>query len=427
MPPASLDRHSPFPGSAPSRADAKAMDARDPLAGARDLFHIPQGLLYLDGNSLGVLPRGTANRVFDTVRAQWGEDLIAGWTKHGWMDLPHRIGDKIATLVGAGPGTVVACDTTSLNLYKLLAAALAERPDRRSVVSERANFPTDLYVAEGLFRTLGKGHRLRLVDSAEDVIGAIDDDTAAVMLTQVDYRTGALHDMAAVTKAAHDKGALVIWDLAHSAGALPVDLAGCDADYAVGCGYKYLNGGPGAPAFLYVAPRLQAGFVPALQGWLGHAKPFDFETGYRPADGISRAIVSSPPILSLVALECGVDTLLRWNMADIRAKSEALGEIFRILVDSVADRLGLTRASPREFEKRGSQVCYRHEHGYAIVQALVARRVVGDFRTPDILRFGFAPLYLRHVDVWDAAANLVDVIETKAYDDPAFRLRAKVT
>lgn len=427
MPPASLDRHSPFPASAPSRADAKAMDSRDPLAGARDQFHIPHGLIYLDGNSLGVLPRGTANRVFDTVRAQWGEDLIAGWTKHGWMDLPHRIGDKIATLVGAAPGTIVACDTTSLNLYKLLAAALAERPGRRTVVSERGNFPTDLYVAEGLFRTLGQGHRLRLVESAEEVTAAIDDDTAAVMLTQVDYRTGALHDMEAVTKAAHAKGAMAIWDLAHSAGALPVDLAGSGADYAVGCGYKYLNGGPGAPAFLYVAPRLQAGFVPALQGWLGHANPFNFETGYRPAEGIARAIVSSPPILSLVALECGVDTLLPWKMADIRAKSEALTEIFRILVDSVADRLGLTRASPREFDRRGSQVCYRHEHGYAIVQALVARRVVGDFRTPDIMRFGFAPLYLRHVDVWDAAANLVDVIETRAYEEPKFHVRAKVT
>ncbi len=427
MPQASLDRHSPFPATAPTRADAKAMDARDPLASARDRFQIPHGLIYLDGNSLGVLPRATANRVFDTVRAQWGEDLIAGWTKHGWMGLPARIGDKIATLVGAAAGTVVACDTTTVNLYKLLAAALAERPDRRTVVSERGNFPTDLYVAEGLFRTLGRGHRLLLVDSAADVASAIDEDTAAVMLTQVDYRTGEFHDMTAVTKAAHAKGALAIWDLAHSAGALPVDLSGCDADYAVGCGYKYLNGGPGAPAFLYVAPRLQAGFVPALQGWLGHARPFDFEPGYRPADGIARTIVSSPPILSLVALDCGVDTLLPWKMADIRAKSEALGEIFRILVDSVADRLGLTRASPREFERRGSQVCYRHADGYAIVQALIARRVVGDFRTPDILRFGFAPLYLRHVDVWDAAANLVDVIETRAYDDPKFRVRAGVT
>jgi len=427
MPQATLDRHSPFPDSAPTRADAKAMDARDPLAAARDRFHIPHGLLYLDGNSLGALPREAAGRTFQTARAQWGEDLIAGWNKHGWIDMPERVGDKIGALVGAPAGTVVACDTTTVNLYKLLAAALAERPDRRTVVSERGNFPTDLYVAEGLFRTLGKGHRLRLVDDAADIAGAIDGDTAAVMLTQVDYRTGALHDMEALTKAAHAKGALVVWDLAHSAGALPVDLAGCDADYAVGCGYKYLNGGPGAPSFLYVARRLQAGFVPALQGWLGHAAPFDFEPGYRPADGIRRAIVSTPPILSLAALECGVDTLLGWRMADIRAKSEALTEIFRILVDSMADRLGLTRASPRDFARRGSQVCYRHEHGYAIVQALAARRVVGDFRAPDIMRFGFAPLYVRHVDAWDAAANLVDAIETKAYDDPAFRTRAKVT
>ncbi|MBI3507024.1 MAG: kynureninase [Proteobacteria bacterium] len=424
---ASLDRHSPFPDSAPTRADAKAMDARDPLAAARDRFLLPHGAIYLDGNSLGALPRNAANRVFATMREQWGEDLIAGWTKHGWIDLPHRVGDKIGALVGAPAGTVVACDTTSLNLYKLLAAALAERPARRTVISERGNFPTDLYVAEGLFRTLGKGHRLHLVDRPEGIEAAIDDDTAALMLTQVDYRTGELHDMAAVTKAAHEKGALVIWDLAHSAGALPVDLSACEADYAVGCGYKYLNGGPGAPSFLYVAPRLQKSFVPALQGWLGHAAPFDFETGYRPADGIARAIVSTPSILALAALECGVDTVRRWNMADIRAKSEALGEIFRILVDSLADRLDLTRASPRDFARRGSQMSYRHKHGYAIVQALVERRIVGDFRAPDIMRFGFAPLYLRHVDVWDAAAGLVDVIETRAYEDPKFQVRARVT
>jgi kynureninase len=424
---ATRDRHSPFPADAPTRADAKAMDANDPLAGARDLFHLPHGAIYLDGNSLGALPRKTASRVFAVAREEWGEDLIAGWTKHGWMDLPYRIGEKIGKLVGAPAGTLVACDTTSLNLYKLLAAALAERPDRRTIVSERDNFPTDLYVAEGLFRTLGKGHVLRLVDRAADVVAAIDADTAAVMLTQVDYRTGALHDMAAVTAAAHAKGALTVWDLAHSAGAFPVDLAGCDADYAVGCGYKYLNGGPGAPSFLYVARRLQESFVPALQGWLGHARPFDFVPGYEPASGIARAIVSSPSILSLVALECGVDTLLPHDMATIRAKSEALTEIFRILIDPLAGRLGLTRASPRDVARRGSQVCYRHADGYAIVQALIQRRIVGDFRAPDILRFGFTPLYLRHVDVWDAAANLVDVIETRAYDEPRFRVRAKVT
>ncbi|MBL8806121.1 MAG: kynureninase [Rhodospirillales bacterium] len=403
------------------------MDARDPLAGARDQFRLPQGLIYLDGNSLGALPRRAPDRVFEVMRLQWGEDLIAGWTRHGWMDLPLRVGSKIGELVGAPDGTLVACDTTTLNLYKLLAAALAERPDRRTVVSERGNFPTDLYVAEGLFRTLGQGHRLKLADRAEDVVAAIDTDTAAVMLTQVDYRTGALHDMDAVTKAAHDKGALTIWDLAHSAGALPVDLAGTDADYAVGCGYKYLNGGPGAPAFLYVARRLQASFVPALQGWLGHARPFDFDPAYVPAEGIGRTIVSTPSVLSLAALEAGVDTLRSWRMADIRAKSEALTEIFRILIDPLAERLGLTRASPRDPALRGSQICYRHPEGYAIIQALVERRIVGDFRAPDILRFGFAPLYLRHVDAWDAAANLVDVIETRAYDDPRLRVRARVT
>ncbi len=424
---ASLDRHSPFPDSAPTRADAKAMDSRDPLAAARGAFSLPHDTIYLDGNSLGALPRATAARLHATVRDEWGEDLIAGWTKHGWIDMPLRVGDKIARLIGAPPGTVVACDTTSLNLHKVLAAALAERPARRTVISERANFPADLYVAEGLFRTLGKGHRLHLVDRPEGIAAAIDDDTAAVMLTQVDYRTGALHDMAAVTKAAHEKGALVIWDLAHSAGALPVDLAGCEADYAVGCGYKYLNGGPGAPAFLYVAERLQKSFVPALQGWLGHAAPFAFETGYRPADGIARAIVSTPSILALAALECGVDLLALWDMAAIRAKSEALGEIFRILVDSLAEKLELTRASPRDFASRGSQMCYRHRHGYAIMQALIERRVVGDFRAPDILRFGFAPLYVRHVDVWDAAASLVDVIETRAYEDPKYQTRARVT
>jgi kynureninase len=427
MPQASRDRHSPFPPDAPARADAKAMDARDPLAKARDLFQLPHDVVYLDGNSLGALPRHAPARVFETMRLQWGEDLIAGWTKHGWMEMPERVGAKIGELVGAPEGTLLACDTTSINLYKLLAAALAERPDRRTIVSERGNFPTDLYVADGLFRTLGRGHRLKLVDRAEDVVAAIDADTAAVMLTQVDYRTGALHDMKALTAAAHAKGALTIWDLAHSAGALPVDLAGAEADYAVGCGYKYLNGGPGAPAFLYVARRLQAGFVPALQGWLGHARPFDFDPAYAPAEGIRRAIVSTPSILALAALEAGVDTLRRWKMDDIRAKSEALSEMFRILIDPLADRLGLTRASPRDFAARGSQICYRHADGYAIVQALIERRVVGDFRAPDILRFGFAPLYLRHVDVWDAAANLVDVIETRAFDEPRFRVRARVT
>ncbi len=427
MPQASLDRHSPFPASAPSRADAKAMDASDPMGRARDHFLLPAGLVYLDGNSLGPLPRLAPNRIFQAMRQEWGEDLIAGWTKHGWMQLPMTVGDKIGKLIGAPEGTVAACDTTSINLYKVLAAALAERPKRRTVVSDRGNFPTDLYIADGLFKQLGQGHRLKLVDSAAELVETIDDDTAAVMLTHVDYRTGELFDMEAITRAAHAKGALAIWDLAHSAGALPVDLAGCDADYAIGCGYKYLNGGPGAPAFLYIAKRLQASYTQPLQGWLGHAEPFKFELGFRPADGMQRAIVSSPSILSLLTLECGVDAMLRWKMDDIRAKSEALTEIFRILVDSVGENLGLARVSPRDFEKRGSQLCYSHPNGYEIVQALIERRVVGDFRAPNILRFGFAPLYLRYVDVWDAAANLADVIETRAYEDPKFAVRAAIT
>jgi len=343
------------------------------------------------------------------------------------MQLPLTLGDKIGRLIGAPEGTVAACDTTSLNLYKLVAAAVAERPKRRTILSDRGNFPTDLYMADGLFKQLGQGHKLKLFDTVSELVEAIDDDTVAVMLGHVDYRTGELHDMAAITRAAHAKGALAIWDLAHSAGALPVDLTGCDVDYAVGCGYKYLNGGPGAPAFLYVAKRLQASFRQPLQGWLGHAAPFKFETDFRPAEGMQRAIVSSPSILSLRTLECGVDAMLRWKMEDIRSKSEALTEIFRILIDSVGEKLGLARVSPRDFDKRGSQLSYSHPKGYEIVQALIERRVIGDFRMPDIMRFGFAPLYLRYVDVWDAAANLADVIETRAFDDPKYAVRAAVT
>jgi len=427
MPQASLDRHSPFPSEAPTRADAKAMDANDPLGRARDHFLLPAGLVYLDGNSLGPLPRLAPNRIFEAMRQEWGEDLISGWTTHGWMQLPLTLGAKIGRLIGAPEGTVAACDTTSLNLYKLVAAAVAERPKRRTILSDRGNFPTDLYMADGLFKQLGQGHKLKLFDTVSELVEAIDDDTVAVMLGHVDYRTGELHDMAAITRAAHAKGALAIWDLAHSAGALPVDLTGCDVDYAVGCGYKYLNGGPGAPAFLYVAKRLQASFRQPLQGWLGHAAPFKFETDFRPAEGMQRAIVSSPSILSLRTLECGVDAMLRWKMEDIRSKSEALTEIFRILIDSVGEKLGLARVSPRDFDKRGSQLSYSHPKGYEIVQALIERRVIGDFRMPDIMRFGFAPLYLRYVDVWDAAANLADVIETRAFDDPKYAVRAAVT
>ncbi|MBC8792809.1 MAG: kynureninase [Tagaea sp. CACIAM 22H2] len=416
-------RPSPFAASLPARADAKAMDAADPLASARHLFSLPPGAIYLDGNSLGALPRATPARLQDVVRDEWGGDLIASWNKHGWIDLARRVGDKIAKLIGAEANTVSVGDSTSIALFKVLADALARNPGRKTILSERGNFPTDLYMAEGLAALLGQGHRLELVERVDD----IGDDVAVVMLTHVDYRTGAMHDMAAITAKAHAAGARVIWDLAHSAGALPVDLAGAKADYAVGCGYKYLNGGPGAPAFLYVAPRHHEGFRQPLQGWLGHAAPFAFEPAYRPAAGIAGATTGTPPILSLAALEVGVDTLLRFPMVELRAKSEALTEIFRTLVQSRAAELGLECVSPAAPEARGSQISFCHEHAYAIVQALIAQGVTGDFRAPDILRFGFAPLYVRYVDAWDAAAHLVDTIESRRFDDEKFRRRQAVT
>ncbi len=416
-------RPSPFAASLPARADAKAMDAADPLASARHLFSLPPGAIYLDGNSLGALPRATPARLQDVVRDEWGGDLIASWNKHGWIDLARRVGDKIAKLIGAEANTVSVGDSTSIALFKVLADALARNPGRKTILSERGNFPTDLYMAEGLAALLGQGHRLELVERVEN----IGDDVAVVMLTHVDYRTGAMHDMEAITAKAHAAGARVIWDLAHSAGALPVDLAGAKADYAVGCGYKYLNGGPGAPAFLYVAPRHHESFRQPLQGWLGHAAPFAFEPAYRPAAGIAGATTGTPPILSLAALEVGVDTLLRFPMVELRAKSEALTEIFRTLVQSRAAELGLECVSPAAPEARGSQISFCHEHAYAIVQALIAQGVTGDFRAPDILRFGFAPLYVRYVDAWDAAAHLVDTIESRRFDDEKFRRRQAVT
>lgn len=426
MPPA-LDDTSPFPAHCPTRADAKSMDAADPLAECRGQFLLPLGAIYLDGNSLGALPRATPDRVAEILRDEWGRDLIASWNKHGWMAMSRRLGDKIATLVGAEAGTVAVGDSTSINLFKALSAALTETPGRKTILSERGNFPTDLYMAEGLAALLGQGHRLRLVDSPEELPAALDADTSVLMLTHVDYKTGALHDMAGLTAKAHAAGARVIWDLAHSAGALPLDLEGARADYAVGCGYKYLNGGPGAPAFLYVAQRHHKTFRQPLQGWLGHASPFAFEPGYRPAAGIGAATVGSPPVIAMAALECGIDIFLRQDMGVIRAKSEALTEIFRTLVMSRAPEFGIVCATPAEPERRGSQISFRHPKAYEIVQALIARGVTGDFRAPDIMRFGFTPLYLRYVDAWDAAAHLIDTVESGAFEEPRYAVRQAVT
>ena len=416
-------------------ADCRALDARDPLRPLRELFTLPAGVIYLDGNSLGPLPKAAPERIARAVREEWGEGLIRSWNTAGWFDLPRKLGDRIATLIGAGPGEVVATDSTSINLFKVLSAAVAiaaaDAPGRRTIVSERSNFPTDLYIAEGLCRE--RGLRLQLVEP-EEIAGAVDDDTAVLMLTHVNYRTGAMHDMASVTRAAHAAGALVVWDLAHSAGAVEVDLRGADADFAIGCGYKYLNGGPGAPAFVWVHPRHAQRFWQPLSGWWGHAAPFEFTPDYRPAPGIARYLCGTQPVLSLVALECGLATLLAaeplGGMAALRRKSLALTDLFIALVEERCAGHGLGLATPREHARRGSQVCLtRSEGAYAIVQALIARGVIGDFRAgpPDILRLGFTPLYLGHEDVWNAVEQLRDVLATGAWRRPEFNQRHAVT
>ncbi len=409
-----------------SRPDCEALDRSDPLAPFRDRFVLPEGVLYLDGNSLGPLPRAAVERMRRVVEEEWGRDLIRSWNLHGWIDLPRRVGDKIARLVGAEPGEVVVADSTSVDLFKVAAAALELRPGRRAIVSERDNFPTDLYVLEGLARQLGRGHELRAV-GREEVPGAVDDDVALVVLTQVDYRSGALWDLAETTRAVQERGALVLWDLCHSAGALPVDLGGAGADLAVGCGYKYLNGGPGAPAFLYAARRHQESLRNPIQGWLGHAEPFAFERSFRPAPGIDRFQGGTPPVLSLAALDAALDVFAGVDMEALRAKSIALGDLFLERVEARCGGLGLEVACPRDGKARGSQVALHHPQGYAVVQALGARGVIGDFRTPDVLRFGLAPLYLRYADVWDAVEHLAEVLERREWDRPELRRRSKVT
>ena len=422
-----------------TRDDCTALDARDPLRELRGLFTIPPGLIYLDGNSLGVMPASAPGRIARVVTSEWGEGLIRSWNSAGWFGMPQRLGDKIARLIGAGPGEVVATDSTSINLYKVLSAAMAiqasRSPGRKRVVSERSNFPTDLYIAQSICRE--RGFELKLVD-ADGLPAALAAPGAAVlMLTHVNYRTGAMHDMAALTRAAHDAGALAIWDLAHSAGAVPVDLNGCGADFAVGCGYKYLNGGPGAPAFVWLHARHAAEFEQPLAGWMGHASPFDFSPEYRGAGGITRALCGTPPVLSMAALECGVDSVLAaeplGGMRALREKSLALTRAFADLVDARCAGHGLSVVSPRVDAQRGSQVCLTRDEGaYAIVQALIARGVIGDFRAgepgvPDILRFGFTPLYLRFVDAWDAVEHLRQVMQQGEWRLPRFNQRHPVT
>ncbi|MBY6262499.1 kynureninase [Azospirillum sp. 412522] len=390
----------------------------------RALFRIPEGVIYLDGNSLGPLPVAAEERVARTLAEEWGGQLIRGWNSAGWMVQPRKLGDRIARLIGAPAGSVVVGDTLSIKVYQALAAALAMRPDRRVILSDSGNFPTDLYMAEGLIETLGRGHVLKVV-APEEVEAAIGDDVAVLMLTQVDYRTGRLHDMAALTAKAHAAGVVTVWDLAHSAGALPVDLAGAGADFAVGCTYKYLNGGPGAPAFIHVAPQHAETARPALSGWMGHEAPFAFDPSYRPGAGVERMRVGTPPVIALAALDAALDVWDEVDMADVRRASVALCDLFIELVEAQCPMLEL--ASPREGGRRGSQVSFRHGQGYAIMQALIDRGVIGDFRAPDVLRFGFTPLYIGEAEVRGAVAVLRQVMEDGLWDRPEYHRKAIVT
>ncbi|MDH2381514.1 kynureninase [Bradyrhizobium sp. CER78] len=390
----------------------------------RAMFHLPADVIYLDGNSLGALPLGVAERVAHVITAEWGDELIRAWNSAGWYVQPRRVGDRLARLIGAAPGTVMIGDTLSLKVYQALAAALEMNQERKVVLSDTGNFPTDLYMAEGLIATLGRGHQLRLA-APEEVEASLSDDIAVLYLTEVDYRTGRRHDMRTLTAKAHALGIVTVWDLAHSAGALPIDLAGVGADFAAGCTYKYLNAGPGAPAFLYVAPRHADQARVALSGWMGHAKPFAFDLGYRPAGGVERMRVGTPPVLAMAALEASLDIWDRVEMGEVRACSLALGDL---LIAEIARRCpSLTLVTPRAHAQRGSQVSFSFAGGYAAMQALIARGVIGDFRAPDIMRFGITPLYIGEAEVLKAAEIIEEVINGEVWRRPEYQVVNAVT
>jgi len=402
-----------------------AADRADPLAHFRDEFRLPPGIIYLDGNSLGALPAATPERMKRAIEVEWGRDLIASWNSHDWIGAPRRVGAKIATIIGAGADDVVVADSTSVNLFKLLVAALRHQAGRGKILSEPGNFPTDLYIAQGVAGLL-EGRQL-ITLPADEIIDAIDDDTAVVLLTHVHYKTGRKLDMAGITAAAHARGALVIWDLSHSVGAVPLDLAGAGVHLAIGCGYKYLNGGPGAPAFLYVAPALQGLLETPLSGWMGHASPFAFVDAYEPGAGIDRFQCGTASILALVSLEVGVDMHLRTDGIALHRKSEALSSLFIELTAPLCRDFAFTLVSPVDAAERGSHVSLAHDRAYEICQALIARGVVGDFRAPEVLRLGFTPLYTRFADVWNAVRILEEVMATREWDADRFRARGRVT
>ncbi|OIQ44601.1 MAG: kynureninase [Roseobacter sp. MedPE-SW] len=394
------------------------------FAATKAMFDLPEGMIYLDGNSLGPLPKATKDRVSSMIEDEWGKMLITGWNKAGWMQQPGAIGDRIGRLIGAEPGHVMMGDTLSIKVYQAVASALELNPDRRVVLSDNGNFPSDLYIVQGLLKSLGADYELRVVNP-EDVADNITDEIAVLMLTEVDYRTGRKHDMKALTELAHTQGVVTVWDLAHSAGALPVDLAGCNADFAVGCTYKYLNSGPGGPAFIYVAPRHVDSARPALSGWLGHEAPFAFDLDYRPGTGIERMRVGTPPMIQLAALGASMDIWDQVDMQALRARSIALCDRFIAGVEASCPEL--TLASPRDGNTRGSQVSFAFEDGYAAMQAVITRGVIGDFRAPNIMRFGFTPLYIDEGDVDGAVAIIADVMNNRLWDKPEYKIRAAVT
>lgn len=408
------------------RDAALALDAADPLAGFVGEFTLPEGVIYLNGNSLGPSPRAALDRLDQAARVEWSCDLITSWNRNGWFQQPYRIGDAIAGLIGAGPSEVVMTDGVSLNLFRMVAAALTMRPDRRVIVMEGSNFPTDNYVVQGLIETLGRGHEIRFAEK-DEIAAAIDSDVAAIVLTHVHYKTGHILDMAGLTAKTHAVGAVAVWDLCHSAGAIPVDLNGCNVDFAVGCTYKYLNGGPGSPGFQFAAARHQADMAQPLTGWWGHAAPFAFDRDYAPASGVGRLLTGTQPILSMAASEAGIDIAARAGMDRARAKSLALGRLFQDLVEARLGDAGFALGSPADPAERAGHIAYEHDQGYPIMKALISRGVIGDFRAPTSIRFGFSPLYLRYVDIWDAVDTLCDVLDSGLWRDPAFQTVEAVT
>ncbi|RJS95298.1 kynureninase [Salinisphaera sp. Q1T1-3] len=408
-------------------AHARRLDAADPLADRRDHFVLPNDTIYLDGNSLGPLTHAAQAAVADTVAEEWGRGLIGSWNDAGWVTLPGRVGAAIAPLIGAAPDDVVCCDSTSVNLYKVLAVALSIREGRGRLVAERDNFPTDLYIAEQAAARAPGACRVAWLTPDESIADTLDEDVAVVLLTHIDYRTGEMHDMADITAAAHAVGAVVVWDLAHSAGAVPLALRDAEVDFAVGCGYKYLNGGPGAPAFIYAHPRHRHQIAQPLAGWFGHAEPFAFEPAFRPRADIAAFLTGTPPIIAMRALEAALGLWQGIDMQQLREKSIALCHLFIETVEANTDDEALTLASPRDAAHRGSQVSFRHPEAYAVMQALIDAGVIGDMRAPDIMRFGFAPLYTRYTDVVAAAERLVSILARRTYDDPRYRAQAAVT